>query len=282
MSSESTVVAGSEVHRANVAVLRERLGVAAAGGGERARQRHLSRGKLLARDRIDGLLDPGSPFLEVAPLAAYGLYDDKAPAAGVVAGIGRVHGRECMVVANDATVSGGTLYSGTAGNAADTKTNIIDESTHAYWHKDGDSLRTDERPYSADDLKAFNEAEMFFWTVEEYDPKTHTTANYKKTDPTGKQLVDRWESASGLGPTTGLKKGDIIYVANAIDKRHRMAIHLAIEHTKNEIDKLWNAATGKMLGNTGKTLQEAFGMDKNALQSAGIDYQSLWPKDQRP
>ncbi len=181
-----------------------------------------------------------------------------------------------------ATVSGGTLYSGTAGNAADTKTNIIDESTHAYWHKDGDSLRTDEKPYSADDLKAFNEAEMFFWTVEEYDPKTHTTANYKKTDPTGKQLVDRWESASGLGPTTGLKKGDIIYVANAIDKRHRMAIHLAIEHTKNEIDKLWNAAAGKMLGNTGKTLQEAFGMDKNALQSAGIDYQSLWPKDQRP
>ncbi|QKT06417.1 methylcrotonoyl-CoA carboxylase [Gordonia sp. X0973] len=97
-------------HRANVAVLRERLLAAAAGGGGKARERHLSRGKLLARDRIDALLDPGSPFLEVAPLAAHGMYDDKAPCAGVVAGIGRIHGRECMIVANDATVSGGTYY----------------------------------------------------------------------------------------------------------------------------------------------------------------------------
>ena len=97
-------------HRANVAVLRERLLAAAAGGGAKARERHASRGKLLPRMRIDGLLDPGSPFLEIGPLAAYGMYDDKAPAAGVVAGIGRIHGRECMVVANDATVSGGTYY----------------------------------------------------------------------------------------------------------------------------------------------------------------------------
>ena len=97
-------------HRANVEVLRERLTDAAAGGGEKARDRHLSRGKLLPRDRVDGLLDPGSPFLEVAPLAAFGMYDGKAPGAGVVAGIGRIHGRECMIVANDATVSGGTYY----------------------------------------------------------------------------------------------------------------------------------------------------------------------------
>ncbi len=97
-------------HRENVAQLRERLGRIAIGGGEVARERHLSRGKLLPRDRVDGLLDPGSPFLEIAPLAAFGMYEDKAPAAGVVAGIGRIHGRECMIVANDATVSGGTYY----------------------------------------------------------------------------------------------------------------------------------------------------------------------------
>ena len=69
-----------------------------------------SRGKLLPRDRVDGLLDPGSPFLEVAPLAADGMYDDECPGAGMIAGIGRVSGRECMIVANDATVKGGTYY----------------------------------------------------------------------------------------------------------------------------------------------------------------------------
>ncbi|MFT3659920.1 MAG: carboxyl transferase domain-containing protein [Gordonia sp. (in: high G+C Gram-positive bacteria)] len=100
----------SAQHRANVTVLRERLAAAAEGGGAKARERHLSRGKLLPRERVDGLLDPGSPFLEVAPLAAHDMYDGKAPAAGVVAGIGRIHGRECMIVANDATVSGGTYY----------------------------------------------------------------------------------------------------------------------------------------------------------------------------
>nr|WP_083709292.1 carboxyl transferase domain-containing protein [Williamsia sterculiae] len=83
---------------------------AARGGGDKARERHLSRGKLLPRDRIDTLLDAGSPFLEIAPLAAEDMYDGKAPAAGVIAGIGRVSGRECVIVANDATVSGGTYY----------------------------------------------------------------------------------------------------------------------------------------------------------------------------
>jgi 3-methylcrotonyl-CoA carboxylase beta subunit len=103
-------LAPRDAHRSNVDELRERLLAAAAGGGQKARDRHVERGKLLARDRIDGLIDPGSPFLEVAPLAAYGMYDGKAPSAGVVAGIGRIHGRECMIVANDATVSGGTYY----------------------------------------------------------------------------------------------------------------------------------------------------------------------------
>src|SRR3954453_6258553 len=73
----------------------------AGGGGERARDRHVSRGKLLPRERVDALLDPGSPFLELSPLAAHGLYDDEAPAAGIVTGVGRVSGRECVVVAND-------------------------------------------------------------------------------------------------------------------------------------------------------------------------------------
>lgn len=82
----------------------------AQGGGAEARARHLARGKLLPRDRIAQLLDGGSPFLEVAPLAALGVYDDAAPGAGVVAGIGRIHGVECMVVANDATVKGGTYF----------------------------------------------------------------------------------------------------------------------------------------------------------------------------
>lgn len=104
----------SSAHRADhvrlVGELRDRLDRAAAGGGERARQRHLDRGKLLARQRIDVLLDPGSPFLEIAPLAAEGMYADKAPAAGIVVGIGRVEGRECLIIANDATVSGGTYY----------------------------------------------------------------------------------------------------------------------------------------------------------------------------
>ena len=97
-------------HRALVAELDARLARVAQGGGEKARTKHTERGKLLARERIDAVLDPGSPFLEVAPLAAEGMYDDAAPAAGMVCGIGRVMGTEVMIVANDATVKGGTYF----------------------------------------------------------------------------------------------------------------------------------------------------------------------------
>ncbi|SDO56220.1 3-methylcrotonyl-CoA carboxylase beta subunit [Nocardioides szechwanensis] len=93
-----------------VADLRQRLATARLGGSEAARTKHTDRGKLLVRDRVDALLDPGSPFLELSPLAATGMYDDAVPSAGVVTGIGRVSGRECVVVANDATVKGGTYY----------------------------------------------------------------------------------------------------------------------------------------------------------------------------
>ncbi|MEO9118963.1 MAG: carboxyl transferase domain-containing protein, partial [Solirubrobacteraceae bacterium] len=108
---------GTDEFRANLAAnealcadLRSELDRVIAGGGERARERHLSRGKLLPRDRVDRLLDPGTPFLELSPLAAHGLYDDQAPGAGIITGIGRVSGRECVIVANDATVKGGTYY----------------------------------------------------------------------------------------------------------------------------------------------------------------------------
>jgi 3-methylcrotonyl-CoA carboxylase beta subunit len=90
--------------------LRERRAEAALGGPEKSRERHTSRGKLLARDRINTMLDTGSPFLEVAPLAGYELYDGDAPSGGIVTGIGLVHGRHVMIVANDATVKGGTYY----------------------------------------------------------------------------------------------------------------------------------------------------------------------------
>ncbi|GAB2514552.1 carboxyl transferase domain-containing protein [Lysobacter humi (ex Lee et al. 2017)] len=100
----------AEHHRALVDELRRRLARAAEGGGDKARDKHTARGKLLARDRITGLLDEGSPFLEIAPLAAEGMYDDAAPAAGIVCGIGRVMGQEVVVVANDATVKGGTYF----------------------------------------------------------------------------------------------------------------------------------------------------------------------------
>jgi acetyl-CoA carboxylase carboxyltransferase component len=93
-----------------VAELRDRLACAQAGGGPEAVARHRRRGKLLARERIDRLVDPGSPFLELSPLAAGGMYDDEAPAAGIVTGVGVVHGREVALVANDATVKGGTYY----------------------------------------------------------------------------------------------------------------------------------------------------------------------------
>ena len=93
-----------------VAELRERLASVRQGGSEASRARHVERGKLLVRDRVDRLLDPGSPFLELSPLAAYELYGGEVPSAGLVTGIGRVSGREVVVVANDATVKGGTYY----------------------------------------------------------------------------------------------------------------------------------------------------------------------------
>src|SRR5437899_11702403 len=88
-------------HSALVEGLRARLAQARLGGSEKARARHVERGKLLPRDRVDSLVDPGSPFLELSPLAANGLYGDEAPAAGIITGIGRVSGRECVIVAND-------------------------------------------------------------------------------------------------------------------------------------------------------------------------------------
>jgi len=93
-----------------IADLRARVAVIASGGSEQARARHVARGKLLVRDRIRELLDPGSPFLELSQLAAIGLYNDEVASAGLVTGIGRVAGQECVVVANDATVKGGTYY----------------------------------------------------------------------------------------------------------------------------------------------------------------------------
>ncbi|MEZ5661831.1 MAG: carboxyl transferase domain-containing protein [Burkholderiaceae bacterium] len=97
-------------HEQLLDTVREAALAASAGGGERARERHLSRGKLLPRDRVANLLDPGAPFLEVGATAAHGMYDGAAPAAGMIAGIGAVHGRPVMVVCNDATVAGGTYY----------------------------------------------------------------------------------------------------------------------------------------------------------------------------
>ncbi len=90
--------------------LRASVANASRGGGESARQRHLSRNKLLPRDRVAGLIDPGTPFLELSQLAAYGMYNDEVPSAGIVTGVGRVSGRECIIIANDATVKGGTYF----------------------------------------------------------------------------------------------------------------------------------------------------------------------------
>jgi 3-methylcrotonyl-CoA carboxylase beta subunit len=113
----SAVDADAPATRANaeamgeaVAELRARRAEAALGGSEAARTRHLERGKLLPRDRVETLLDPGSPFLELSPLAAQGMYDGEAPGAGIITGIGSVAGRRCVVVANDATVKGGTYF----------------------------------------------------------------------------------------------------------------------------------------------------------------------------
>ena len=102
--------ANARANRALVDQLHERVAEAALGGPEATRKRHVGRGKLLPRDRVMRLIDPGAPFLEVGQLAADGLYDDEAPGAGLITGIGRVSGREAMIVANDATVKGGVYY----------------------------------------------------------------------------------------------------------------------------------------------------------------------------
>ncbi|MEI9988448.1 MAG: carboxyl transferase domain-containing protein [Rhizomicrobium sp.] len=90
--------------------LRARQAIAALGGDERSRKRHTERGKLLPRERVERLVDPGSPFLELSPLAAYGMYEGDIHGAGIITGIGRVAGRECVIVCNDATIKGGTYY----------------------------------------------------------------------------------------------------------------------------------------------------------------------------
>jgi 3-methylcrotonyl-CoA carboxylase beta subunit len=102
--------ANAEANAALVAELKSRMATAALGGDERSRKRHTERGKLLPRDRVERLLDPGSPFLELSPLAANGMYDGDIHAAGIITGIGRVSGRECVIVCNDATIKGGTYY----------------------------------------------------------------------------------------------------------------------------------------------------------------------------
>jgi 3-methylcrotonyl-CoA carboxylase beta subunit len=102
--------ANAQAMEALVADLRARIAGAAQGGGDAARAKHLARGKLLPRTRVETLLDPGTPFLEFSQLAAGGMYQDEAPAAGLITGIGRIAGRECLVVCNDATVKGGTYY----------------------------------------------------------------------------------------------------------------------------------------------------------------------------
>ncbi len=102
--------ANAEAMQALIADLNARLAKIAEGGGEAARAKHTARGKLLPRDRVEMLLDPGTPFLEIAPLACLDMYDNAAPGGGMIAGIGRVNGVECVIVCNDATVKGGTYY----------------------------------------------------------------------------------------------------------------------------------------------------------------------------
>ena len=96
--------ANAEKMRALTAELQARRAEAALGGSEKSRERHVARGKLLPRERVMNLIDPGAPFLELSPLAAFGMYGGDVHAAGIITGIGRVEGRECMIVANDATI----------------------------------------------------------------------------------------------------------------------------------------------------------------------------------
>ncbi|MDD9900991.1 MAG: methylcrotonoyl-CoA carboxylase [Alphaproteobacteria bacterium] len=111
ISAEATEFkANAEAMEKTVADFKDKLATIRLGGNEKSRERHTSRGKMLPRDRVNNLLDPGSPFLEFSSFAAYNVYADNVPAAGIITGIGRVAGRECVIVANDATVKGGTYY----------------------------------------------------------------------------------------------------------------------------------------------------------------------------
>ncbi len=107
---DANVVASTAAMQALVDDLRAKHAAAALGGGDAARAKHTARGKLLPRDRVKQLLDPGSPFLELSALAAFEMYNNESPGAGIITGVGRVSGRECVIVANDATVKGGTYY----------------------------------------------------------------------------------------------------------------------------------------------------------------------------
>jgi 3-methylcrotonyl-CoA carboxylase beta subunit len=108
---DGSAAAGLRSHNAGlVAELAERTAVAALGGAQAARERHVARGKLLARDRVERLIDPGAPFLELSPLAAFGMYEGDVHGAGLITGVGRVAGRECVIVCNDPTVKGGAYY----------------------------------------------------------------------------------------------------------------------------------------------------------------------------
>src|SRR6202522_486778 len=109
-TNSETFRSNDAANRALADALRAKIAAAAQGGSQSAREKHTARGKLLPRERINRLLDAGSPFLETSPLAANGLYDNDAPGAGLITGIGRVMGREAMIVANDATVKGGAYF----------------------------------------------------------------------------------------------------------------------------------------------------------------------------
>ncbi|HEY7237593.1 MAG TPA: carboxyl transferase domain-containing protein, partial [Burkholderiales bacterium] len=103
-------MANAERMRSLVEDLKEKIALVSVGGDSQARERHLKRGKLLPRERVRNLLDPGSPFLEIGQLAAWGMYTGDVHSASMICGIGRVSGRECVIVANDATIKGGTYY----------------------------------------------------------------------------------------------------------------------------------------------------------------------------
>ena len=109
INTDSKEFAANDAHmRELVAELQQHLDQVELGGGDKARDKHTKRGKMLPRERVKNLIDPGSPFLELSPMAAHGMYDGKAPSAGIITGVGRVSGQEVVIIANDATVKGGS------------------------------------------------------------------------------------------------------------------------------------------------------------------------------